>query len=392
MDWTYLLACVSWGLTTGLMLYVKLRKKSEAFPVLILVGAFLLYMNSGDVFSKFRIYNIATANRKLLANQFIVTFVFGFLSNSYADLLAVLLVTASVTLRTESAVTIPFIGPFLVNPVRRNLLLLGIGSQCVGLCLGSVASVAMIADAQVGRFELPAALSPAEPWQLLLALSIALFCTQFAPLGSRTNGLVQTFFASAIVAAASRSISLYTSPLVLVPVLALLGHLFPNACTSVAVLLTQLACGKLPKKFLPLCTIATVHATGALLARSWSPDIFPEIPYVSRKAIAQEFFFSTLIGFCAVKNSTRLIPLLLLGAWLATVGPDMVHLSSAISFGAIGLDGGRLLARLIWQTAGSLFGATLVSSFADKNKIDFDWITTNQRRTDGSVIKQSELD
>ena len=147
VDWTFLAACIAWGLTTLLMLYVKLRKKTESFPVLILVAIFLLYMNSGDLFKSFRLYTIACVNRRPLIHQFACSVMFGFLSNSYSDIFVVLLLMTALVLRPGwqlGKTGIPIIGSFLVEPKRRTLIALGLASQCFGFFTGTVLGIAMI--------------------------------------------------------------------------------------------------------------------------------------------------------------------------------------------------------------------------------------------------------
>jgi hypothetical protein len=149
----------------------------------------------------------------------------------------------------------------------------------------------------------------------------------------------------------------------------------------------------LPKrmKFGIYVEVFILHATGALVAGYLSSCMFPstvagDSPFVSRRAIAQEFFFSALVGFVST-NRPALTPLVITAGYLATTGNDMVHLCSAISLGSSALGEGRLIARLLWQTVGSLFGSTLMSWFVDYDKIDFDPMTSVTRTTDGKTIR-----
>ena len=398
IDWTFLFACISWGLTTALMLYVKLRKKSESFPVLILVGVFLLYMNAGDLFKSFRLYTIACVNRRLLAHQFIAMAVFGFVSNSYSDVVVLVLLMLAVIGRTnwESGKSgIPVIGPFLVSPLRRTIVALSLASQCFGFVTGIVLSAAMIDDSRAGSSVAEASL-PTDPalYRVASAFGIVLLASQLIdrkiPM-SAVRGRVQTFLGSGLVAAVSRVVPFYSLPFVMVPVVASVSHLLPGCVTSVSTFIPQIARVRGPMKYKlhVFASVAVWHVAGALLSGYLSdyvldlPSTTP--PFVSKKTIGQEFIFSALIGFIGTQGS-RLTHVVMLAAWLATAGADAVHLSSSISFGADALSDGRLLARLIWQIAGSLVGATLVSAFADSDKIDFDPITSVTRSTDGRVV------
>ena len=390
VDWTFLAACVAWGLTTALMLYVKLRKKSEAFPVLILVGIFLLYMNSGDLFKSFRLYTIACVNRRVLVHQFLSMTIFGFLSNSYSNISVVVLLMAAILLRPGWSVGkcgLPIVGAFLLRPMRRTIVALSLASQCFGFFTGTVLGVAMIDNGPSRSLPvLPNTDSP--KLELVIGLCVALITTALLKLSRRTRGQVTTVLGSALVAAVSRVVPIHSAPLTMVPVIAVIASACPEAVVSINTFLPQIIADKSSSrlfKLKALGTVLTLHAFGALIARSLSSDTFEEPEFVSRKAIAQEVFFSTILAFI-VSRRPSLGPLVYLAAYLGTAGFDMVHLSSSISFGAHGINQGRLLARVIWQTAGAAIGSRLLAPLADADRIDFDPITSVTRTTDGRVI------
>ena len=206
---------------------------------------------------------------------------------------------------------------------------------------------------------------------------------------SEIRGKIQTLLASGLVAAVSRVIPLYSSPLVLVPVVAILGKVFIGAVVSINWFMAQLSRVDLSagNKVKVLVSVMVCHIVGALLAGYLSDYILGQsdsIPFVSKKALAQEFFFSVMVGFIGTKSS-KLVPLVFLAGWLATVGPDMVHISSSVSFGADQIGEGKLMARIIWQFAGSFVGSFIISKFVDSERIDFDSILNVVRTTEGVI-------
>lgn len=399
VDWTFFLACVSWGLTTALMLYVKLKKKADALPVLILLAEFLLYMNAGDLFKSFRIYTIACVNRRILAHQFVSTLLLGFLANSYTDIFVLMLVLSAALFRPGFGFGksgIPILGPFLVRPMRSSIVALSIATQCFGFVTGTILSETMLADVKIasGRSFSPAEI-PADPavCSLVSAFVIGLVCSSFVT-AKAFRGKLQTVLASGLIAAFSRVLPFSSLPVLMMPILATISSLFPGAVFSVSSFIPQLSSVKdLPNrlKFGIFVEVFILHAIGALLAGYLSSYMFPstvaaDSPFVSRRAIAQEFFFSALVGFVSTRRP-GLAPLVMTAGYLATTGNDMVHLCSAISLGSSGLGEGRLIARLLWQTIGSLLGSTLVTWFVDNDKIDFDPMTSVTRTTDGKTIR-----
>jgi hypothetical protein len=391
VDWTFLAACIGWGLTTVLMLYVKLRKKTESFPVLILVGIFLLYMNSGDLFKSFRLYTIACVNRRVLIHQFIAMTVFGFLSNCSNDIFVVALLMAAILLRpgwSLGQTGLPALGAFLVKPLRRTLVALGLAAQCFGFFTGTVLGVAMIDSSATISFNDKVRPVESRDLSLILGLVVVMLSSALVKLTRKTRGQITTVLGSALIAAISRVIPIYSSPLSIVPVIAVVNSMFPEAVTSIATFIPQLMADKTSSKSFKVrvfLSVVVLHALGALAAGYASPSLYEAPEYVSRKAIAQELFYSTILSFIVPKRPSH-APLVYLAAYLGTAGHDMVHLSSSISFGAEGLGNGRLLARLIWQSVGGLIGSCLLAHLADSDKIDFDPITSVTRTTDGRVI------
>ena len=395
VDWTFLLACIAWGLTTALMLYVKLRKKTESFPVLILVGIFLLYMNCGDLFKSFRLYTIACVNRRVLIHQFITALVIGFISHGYSDVFVLISLLTAIILRPGwtgvGKTGIPIVGAFLITPFRRTVVMLGLANQCFGFFTGTVLGVAMITQDQTPRIEAPALQQadiyyPVAAWAALLLMSRLL---AYMHVSKTVIGRAQTFLASGFIACLSRSVALYSSPIVLVPVLAVIYQLFPGAVTSITGFIPQMVSFQALKmtKLNIFLSVMVWHVAGSLVGNYLSPQIpnmySPE--YVSQRGIAQEMFFSVMVSFISAAKPS-LAWLVYLSAWLGTAGPDMVHLSSSISLGAEHFSNGRLIARLIWQTAGSFVGAGLLAPLADSDRIDFDPITQTLRTTDGKKI------
>lgn len=387
----FLLACVFWGLTTALMLYVKLRKKADAFPVLILIGVFLAYMNAGDIFGNSRLYTIACVNRILLAHQFITALVFGFMINSYVHIVGVIAVVGVVVVRPGWSIGrfgMPVVGPVMNFLGRKSysLLLMGIASQIVGILTGGILGVAMI-DEHGSGIEFGRLPSWTEEYRSLVVFIVMLVSCRLVS-SVLWRGRLETFFASAVVATVSRIIPLYASPLLLVPTVAIIHEIAPMAMVSINTFIPRLA-GTHAGKFRAFCAVVVWHAAGALAAKySWESIQVPAneyLPYVSKTAIAQELFFSVLVSFLATRRP-RLVPLLMLGVWLVTVGADMPHLSSSVSFGADSLSDGRLIARILWQTIGALVGTFLVAPFADSVKINFDSLVTKTRTTDGKVL------
>lgn len=399
VDWTFLLACVSWGLTTALMLYVKLKKKTDAFPILILLAEFLLYMNAGDLFKSFRIYTIACVNRRLLAHQFVSTLLVGFLANSYTDIFVLMLVLSAALFRPGFGFGksgIPMLGPFLVRPMRFSIVALSITTQCFGFVTGTILSETMLADVKIANaISFSTAEIPSDPavYILVSAFAIMLVCSSFVT-AKALRGKLQTVLASGLIAAFSRVLQFSSLPVVMVPILATIASLFPGAVYSMSSFIPQLSSVKdLPKrmKFVIYVEVFILHATGALVAGYLSSSMLPstvagDSPFVSRRAIAQEFFFSALVGFVS-SSRPGLTPLVITAGYLATTGEDMVHLCSAISLGSSALGESRLIARLLWQTVGSLFGSTLMSWFVDYDKIDFDPMTSVTRTTEGKTIR-----
>jgi hypothetical protein len=398
IDWTFLFACIAWGLTTALMLYVKLRKKTESFPVLILVGIFLLYMNAGDLFNSFRIYTVACVNRRILAHQFLCALVFGFLSNSYSNFFVLLLLTGSLVTRPGFAALgkcgIPFVGSFLVHPFRKTLVALGLASQCFGFFTGTVLSIAML-DPNYRNIQMSISPPTVDPNYVkpLIAITAVILGTNLIKLTPAWRGRIHTVLGSALLATTSRLVNIYNgeAPLLLVPVIAIVGKIAPGAVTSIVEFIPVLVKGSESKlvKVRIFITVSALHALGALLANLYlSPSLYECPEYVSRRTIAQEMFFSTVMGFMVTARPAS-SPIVYLSAFIATAGSDIVHLSSSISFGAEALGNGRLLARIIWQTIGALVGACLVGPLADSEKIDFDPITSVTRTTDGQVIRNN---
>jgi hypothetical protein len=393
MDWTFLLACIAWGLTTALMLYVKLRKKTESFPVLILVAVFLLYMNSGDLFKNSRLYTIACVNRRVLVHQFVTLCVFGFLSNSYSDIFVVLLLMSAVVLRPGwdlGKTGIPIVGSFLVTPSRRTLVALGLAAQCFGFFTGTVLGIAMIDRKSSGATITASHADISDAMKTITAFTLVLVGTNFVKLTPKWRGRISTVIGSGIIAAVSRVIPFYNSPLAVVPVIALVCKLFPGAVVSISEFIPQLvnAPGSKIAKLKIFVSVGFLHACGALVAGYFSPSMNQAPEFVSRKAIAQELFFSTILAF-VVTRRPNMAPLVYLASFLATVGSDMVHMCSSISLGAEALGNGRLIARLLWQSVGALIGASLLAPLVDSERIDFDPITSVTRTTDGRVINNA---
>jgi hypothetical protein len=396
VDWTYLLACVSWGLTTGLMLYVKLRKKTESFPVLILVGIFLLYMNSTDLFKSFRIYTVASVNRRILAHSFFTSLVFGFMSGSYIDILAISLALIGVLIRPGfdfGKTGIPLIGAFFIPKKRPTIVALSLASQCFGFFTGTVLSAAMISNSsEEKRFQIP--LNIFENSQLYaVPISSLVGLVGCAALSKKSSirGKLATVCGSCFIASISRVIPFNSVSILMVPFFSIISSLFPEAVVGITTFTPQLVQMTAPKsrKISMFINVMLYHAIGSLVAGYASPVLFSEelAPYGSRRAIAQEFFFSMLVGFVSTRRP-GVVPIIMGAAYLATNGQDVVHLLSAISLGSYGLSNGRLLARIIWQMVGSLVGSTLVSSFLDSEEIDFDPITSVTRTTCGQTIRQ----
>ena len=366
MDWVYLFACISWGLTTALMLYVKLRKKTDSIPVLALVCCFLLYMNSGDLFAKrFKMYSVAVANRKVLAPQFFVSLVLAFMLASYRDLLAILVITSSVAYATIGWRAAPLLGPFW-----GRLKMMEIASQCAGFIVGTLLSVSMIDGSNTA--ELPPSFLNADS-VILSLISILVVARYFD-----VHGAIQTIIGSAVIAVISRAYSFY----IVLSGIAILSRWSPKAITCITMFLPQVAKTGISLK--SFCMVVVAHALGPLLVGALLPATL-DVEYVSKLAIAQEFFFSVLLGLVASDQYAWLG--VVMGAWMAT--DSSVHLCSSISFGASGLNNGRLLARIIWQSAGSLIGSTLVNAFVHAKSIDFSHLTDVIRTTDGKrIVKQ----
>ena len=390
--WTYLVACLSWGLTTGLMLYVKLRKKSEAFPVLILVAIFLLYMNAGDLFKSYRIYAIACSIRQALSLQFLTAMIAAFSLNSFTNIVVTILLLVAVIARVPldlGKTGIPLVGPFLVSWKKPTLIFLGLASQGFGFFTGTVLSIAMIPDTPSQPVPFNALPTDPSQYRIVSAFAIGLIASTLITPPS-WKGKIQTMFASGLIASFSRVVPLYSTPVIVVPLVVVLSSLFPCCVTSISAfvpLLVQVqASGR--SKLRMLSSGLFWHAAGALLAGHLSDTLacdFFILPYVSTKAIAQEFFFACIVSFVAVKKPNMAL-LVTTSAFLSTAGMDLPHVSSSISLGADGLSNGRLAARLIWQTMGALIGSTLLTKFADSSKIDFDQITSVTRTTDGKII------
>ena len=399
-DWTFLFACISWGSLTALMLYVKLRKKIESFPVLVLILLLMAYMNSGDLLAKrFKLYTIACVNRRVYATQFLASLMLGFASNSFPDILVAILCIAAIMARTDWSIGkagFPVIGSFLMpSPLRKSLVFLGIAFQCLGFFTGSVLSVAMIDDQVTTSFPLRSATVPNDFALYHIPITLAIMLVLSKKLLKVMQGQIQTALASGLLASLSRIVPIYSSsPLILVPVLMVISRAFPGAITSITTFLpklTSMTSMTGSQKFRAFCSVMVWHIGGALIA-NYACDYFlpsdinvDEIPYVPKRAIAQEFFFSVLIGL--VGNT---VPSIAFAAgWLASGGSgDLAHLSSSISFGSFKLDEGRLLARIIWQIAGSLLGATWITSFADSEKIDFNPLISVTRTTDGKRVRE----
>jgi hypothetical protein len=139
-------------------------------------------------------------------------------------------------------------------------------------------------------------------------------------------------------------------------------------------------------------TVMFWHFSGALSGGILSNTIDVgnfDFPYVSKQAIAHEFFFACVCAF-VVTRKPNLAVLVFTAAFLETAGTDMVHISSSISLGANQLSNGRLAARLIWQTAGALLGSTLMANFTDSETINFDAMTSVTRTTEGKLIRVTE--
>ena len=342
-------------------------------------------MNLGDLFKKkFKIYSIAVANRQLLAPQFLVCCVFAYMSMSCSDLLAVLIITGTLIWRTTGYSAIPLVGPF-TRASSKNVKILGVVSQATGILTGTVLACAMLSDKPVSvdalKYSTYVPMS-GPTFVVIILLCIGMYVLPKIVSSKWWIGLGQTFGCSAVLAIISRNIPLYSAPLTLIPVMGIIRQVFPLAVTSSAEFIPLLQTEGW--RFSSACTVVGVHCIGPILIHFYlleSSDTDPS--FVSTQTIGQEFFYSMLIGFVSTKKSPIGI---FLGAWLATAGANMVHLCSAISLGANGLDNGRLLARLIWQSVGSLVGATLVKQFVNSNKIDFDEITDIQRTTDGKRI------
>jgi len=383
------------------MLYVKLRKKIEAFPVLVLIVLLMAYMNAGDLLAaKSKLYTIACVNRRIFATQFLASLMLGFSSNSYTDILVAILLVSAIVCRTNWTVGktgIPLLGSFLISPLRKSLVFLGIAFQCMGFFTGSVLSIAMIDEHVTDAFPLRSPGLPNDPavYQIVTAFAVLLVLSRVVLQSPKLRGQVQTFLGSGLIASLSRVIPIYSSsPLILVPVMMVLSRLFPGAVTSITTFMPQLVEMKRlsnSQKFNAFCSVMVWHVSGALLANYLSDMYLPaslnslEIPYVPKRAIAQEFFFSVVIGLVG----TSVPSVALAAGWLASGGScDLAHLSSSISFGAQGLNDGRLLARIIWQVAGSLLGATWITSFADSEKIDFNPIVSVTRTTDGKRVRE----
>ena len=382
VDWTFLLACVAWCLLSLLMLYVKLMKKSDAFPVLILISTFLLYMNAGDLFKSFKLYAIACVNRRTLAHQFVSATVMGFLSRSYADIIAILIGSSAIVARSGWDIgksSIPFIGPWLIHPRRVSLVALGVAAQCFGFFTGSVLSMAMISDAVLPHVRVTPS---ADNYSVVIAFAVGLLGSKLIPSG-KLRGKIQTIMASALIASATRILS----PLMLVLLFAVGSELFPAAVTGVTTFIPQLVRidMSLRSRLRAAITVIGFHVTGALIgvyisahvlgsAASISPD------FLSHQGIAHEFFFSAFIGMVA-SASPRLGPVVALAGCLATGG-------SAQLISAVSLGNGQI-ARVVWQTMGSLTGATLLTQLLDSDKVDFDPITSVTRTTDGRKLVEN---
>ena len=221
---------------------------------------------------------------------------------------------------------------------------------------------------------------------------MVLVCSNFVKLTPNWRGRISTLLGSALVAAVSRVVPFYQSPLAVVPVFAVISNMFPGVVISISEFVPQLVLTNAPRitKIKIFLSVVALHAAGALIAGNLIPNFYDAPEFVSRKAIAQEAFFSIVLAFIVTKRSD-IAPLVYLAGFLGTVGPDMVHISSSISFGAHALGNGRLLARLIWQTVGALIGAGLVAPLVDSERIDFDPITSVTRTTDGRVINNNRV-
>ncbi len=374
------------------MLYVKLRKKSESFPVLILVGIFLLYMNAGDLFkSSFRLYTIACVNRRVLAHQFICGSLVGVVSHGYANVFVLVTLVAATIGRSGWQLGksgIPIVGSFLITPLRRTVVMLGLAAQCFGFFTGTVLGIAML-DQSIHVHPL-LAINRIGNYTPALSFGFLLLSTRFLhSFVSKPNlGRVQTLLASGLIASVSRCIPLYSSPLLMVPVLMVTRQIAPGAVTGITEFIPQLVAFEASKlhKLRIFVSVLLWHAAGALLAAYYSVENVFDMPeYVSPRAIGQELFFGTMLSFVASRRP-ELSSLVYLSGWLGTTGTDTVHLSSSISLGAEFYSNGRLAARLIWQSIGGLIGAGVLGPLADSDRIDFDPITSVTRTTDGRVL------
>ena len=379
-------------------MYVKLRKKTESFPVLLLVGIFLLYMNSTDLFKSFKLFTVACVNRRIVAHSFLTSVVFGFMSGSYLDIVALVLVLTGVVLRPgfEFGKTgIPLIGPFMIPKRRPTIVALSLATQCFGFFTGTVLSAAMISNTNEERPHIPSQIfffnDIKQVYAVPLASLVGLVGCSAIFKQSSIRGKIQTVCGSCLVASISRVIPFTSVSFLMVPFIAIIASVFPESVIGITTFIPQLLKTNAPKSTLLsiFLNVMMYHALGALVAGYASPELFieDEPSFVSRRGIAQEFFFSMLVAFVSTRRP-GIVPIIMGAAYLATSGPDVVHLSSAISLGAYGLSNGRLVARIIWQTMGALVGSTLVTSFVDSDKIDFDPLTSVTRTTCGQTIRQ----
>jgi hypothetical protein len=394
-----LFACISWGSLTALMLYVKLRKKIEAFPVLILIVLFMAYMNAGDLLAtRSKLYTVACVNRRVFATQFLSALMLGFASNAYPDVLVSILLVAAIMRRTNWSIGqtgIPLIGSFLISPRRKTTVFLGIAFQCLGFFTGSVLSISMIDESVTPSFPSFTLSKNLDDYRIVIGFLVLLVLSQIVTTNLKTRGGIQTACATGLVASLSRLVPIYSSsPLILLPVIMVLSRLFPGAVVSISTFVPELVGIKTmtnSQKFRACLSVMIWHLAGALIA-NYLCDMYlcarfneHEIAYVPKRGIAQEFFFSLVLGL--VGNT---VPGVVFAAgWLASGNSgDLAHLSSAISLGARGLSDGRLLARLIWQTAGSLLGATWIKGFVDSDQVDFNPLVSVTRTTDGKRIRE----
>jgi hypothetical protein len=280
VDWPFLLACVAWLLLSLLLLVVKVGKKADAVPVLILVTVFLLYMNAGDLFGSFRLYVIATANRRVLAHQFLCASTCGLLSRTYASALATVLGTLALVMRGGRS-GLPLLGPFLVKPRRISIVMLGVVAQTIGLAVGNVMSVSMFRETP-----LPTRMAPVDNGRALavtVGAAFALLASQMLKVG----GGPQTALASALVAAASGVLS----PIALVGLVATTSELVPGAVTSLTAFVPQLVKARIPLAARGRCAlrVAAWHLTGALAGATLAGTV-AELDVVPQDVIPHEFF------------------------------------------------------------------------------------------------------